>query len=148
MMCAIFSGPVPSSEAAQESKKQLQGAEAFVDLVCDLTKPLVQIITGTVFESKPFVNHHVLLIKLTDQRLITLPQQLLDAVALTNVSDQLDQSLVRFGSDSVGCFTVACYLDSDSAMVGVGTGNTIDTNHVSVFILAARRPRAVFLFDR
>lgn len=24
MMCAIFSGPVPSSEAAQESKKQLQ----------------------------------------------------------------------------------------------------------------------------
>ena len=94
--------------------------------------PFVEICTGAAFICKPPVHGHVLLVRLTDKRLVGLPLELLDTVALANIDEQVDErgvGLLRYG---VRLFGIAGDLNRDC----------------TVIVRCVRgAPRAVFLLD-
>ncbi len=93
-------------------------AQSLVYLLGDCSVPVIQIIARARLGRKPAVDGHVLLVDLTDQALVTLPQQLLDAVALANIGHEVEQGgvcLIRDGP--VGSASTVGHLDRDSAVI-------------------------------
>ena len=97
-------------------------AQALVDFLSDGPVALVEILARAGLVCKPAVHGHVLLIHLADQVLVGLPEQLLDAVALADVDQQVDQCGIGLGRHGVGVLGVAGDLDGDGAVVVVSAG--------------------------
>ena len=102
------------------SRRGLRGfsrcPEAPIYLCGNLAVTVVEIIAGARLVRKPPVNSHVLLTYLADKGLVALPEQLLDAVALADVGEEVKQGSVcgiiyLCSSDIAGDF------DGDSAVV-------------------------------
>ena len=60
---------------------------------------------------------HVLLVRLTDKRLVGLPLELLDTIALANIDEQVDERGVGLIRNGVRLFGIAGDLNRDCAVV-------------------------------
>ena len=91
--------------------------EAFVDRRGNLGVPFVEVCTGAALIRKPPVHGHVLLVRLTDKRLVGLPLKLLDTVALANVDKQVDKRGVGLIRNGVRLFDITGDLNRDCAVI-------------------------------
>lgn len=92
-------------------------AEALVDLVGYLPVPLVEVCAGARLVGEPSMDGHVLLFRLPDEGFVGFPFELLDAVALADVDQQVNEGGVGFRVHRIRLRGVACDFDGDGAVV-------------------------------
>ena len=119
------------------------GTKSDGNLRCQIAETAVEPVARTGLIGKPAVDcqHHLVLFGGVVQRLglIRKPEQLLLAVALTDICTQLDQGLIDLTVHGIGSRGVAGALDGDGSLVIFPAGRTPGT----VLLLHAERNPAV-----
>ena len=96
-------------------------AEPLVDFIGNLSHSLVKVSTGTRFPRvKPPMYSHILLVHLSDKRLVGAPKQLRDTVALADIREQINQRGVNLVVHRERLRCVRSALDCDCAVVVCG----------------------------